>query len=281
MLENHRIRRAALSWVATAAFACAALLASPAHAVDTEELLDKAINGAHRSDSNRARDKYRHPKETLLFFGLKPNMTVVEISPSAGWYSEIIAPVLKTSGRYYAALPKISEQAPEAMKRRDAAYRQKMSGEIYLYGSPVFVSFDSAAPSFGPKGSADMVLTFRNVHNWAKAGHTAAMFSGFFDALKSGGTLGVVEHRAIPDTPLQAQIDSGYMTEAYVIEAATKAGFKLVASSDINNNPLDTKDHPGGVWNLPPNLRDVPEADRARYLAIGESDRMTLKFVKP
>ncbi len=257
------------------------LLSGPAHSLEAGSLLDEAIAGAHRSESNRARDRYRHPKETLLFFGLKPEMTVVEISPSAGWYSEILAPALKARGRYYAALPKITEQSPEPMKRRDADYRQRMSGDPALYGMPVFTSYDAASPEFAPEGSADLVLTFRNVHNWAKAGHTAAMFSGFFKALKPGGILGVVEHRAKPDTPLKAQIDSGYMTESYVIDAASKAGFRLLASSDINNNPRDTKDHPGGVWNLPPNLRDVPDTERARYLAIGESDRMTLKFVKP
>ncbi len=284
MSNNDRARFATTLRVAAAILATAAaslLLSGPAHSMDVEPLLDEAIAGAHRSDSNRARDKYRHPKETLLFFGLKPEMTVVAISPRAGWYSEILAPTLKTRGRYYAAVPKLTEQSPEVMKRRDADYRQRMSSDPGLYGMPVIVSFDATAPDFAPAGTADLVLTFRNVHNWAKAGHTAAMFSGFFKALKPGGILGVVEHRAKPDTPLKGQIDSGYMTESYVIEAATKAGFRLVASSDINNNPRDTKDHPGGVWNLPPNLRDVPDAERARYLAIGESDRMTLKFVKP
>lgn len=265
-----------------AALACVAtMLAGPAQSADTAARLDEAINGAHRSENNRARDIYRHPKETLLFFGLKADMTVVEVSPAAGWYSEIIAPVLKDQGRYYAASPRLSETSPEHMKQREANYRQMMSGKPGLYGMPIMISYDPAAPEIAPKGGADLVLTFRNVHNWAKAGTTAEMFSAFFEALKKGGVLGVVEHRAKPDTPIKVQIGSGYMTEAFVIEAATKAGFRLLASSDINNNPRDTKDHPGGVWNLPPNLRDVPEQDRARYLAIGESDRMTLKFVKP
>lgn len=284
MSENARTRFAVSLKCLAATLATAAaglLLLGPAHALDVERLLDEAIAGTHRSESHRARDQYRHPKETLLFFGLKPEMTVVEISPAAGWYSEILAPTLKTSGRYYAAVPKITEQTPEAMKRRDADYRQRMSSDPGLYGMPVVISYDPASPEFAPAGTADLVLTFRNVHNWAKAGSTAAMFAGFFKALKPGGTLGVVEHRAKPDASLKTQIDSGYMTESYVIEAATQAGFRLVASSEINNNPRDTKDHPGGVWNLPPNLRDVPDAERARYLAIGESDRMTLKFMKP
>lgn len=280
MTPDHRPRLTPFLKAAAMA-SVAVLLAGPAQSADTAALLDAAINGTHRSESNRARDTYRHPKETLLFFGLKPDMAVVEISPAAGWYSEIIAPVLKDQGSYYAASPKLSEKSPESMKQRDTSYRQMMSGKPGLYGTPIMISYDPAAPEFAPKGSADLVLTFRNVHNWAKAGNTAQMFSAFFDALKKGGVLGVVEHRAAPGTPIKAQIESGYMTEAFVIEVATKAGFRLVASSDVNNNPRDTKDHPGGVWNLPPNLRDVPEQDRARYLAIGESDRMTLKFVKP
>jgi predicted methyltransferase len=139
------------------------------------------------------------------------------------------------------------------------------------------------APGFvdaAPKGSADLVLTFRNVHNWAKAGNADAMFAVFFDLLKPGGVLGVVEHRAAPGTSFEDQIKSGYMTESYVIEVAQKAGFRLAARSEVNANPRDTKDHPEGVWTLPPVLR-LGDKDRARYLAIGESDRMTLKFVKP
>ena len=250
-------------------------------AVETEALLTDVIEGPHRSESNRNRDLYRHPKETLLFFGLKPDMTAIEISPGSGWYSEIIAPVLKSQGRFIAAVPKTNDQMPEPMKRRDATYRQMISSDTFLYGMPGIIDFDSAAPSFGQNGSADMVLTFRNVHNWAKAGHTRQMFSAFYQALKKGGILGIVEHRARQGTPIEKQVESGYMTEAYVIEAAKSVGFKLVASSAINDNPLDTKDHPGGVWNLPPSLRDVAEKDRAKYIAIGESDRMTLKFIKP
>ena len=255
--------------------------ASIAHAHDVQGLLDKVIQGPHRSDANRARDQYRHPKETLLFFGLRPDMTVVEISPANGWYTEIIAPLLAQQGRYYAAVPALNDDMPEAMKRRDTTYRQMLKATPELYGEPTVKAYDSAAPVFAPEGTADLVVTFRNVHNWAKAGHTQAMFKGFFQALKPGGMLGVVEHRAKPDTPLSKQIESGYMTEQFVIEVATAAGFRLDRSSEINSNALDTKDHPGGVWNLLPNLRGVAESDKPKYRAIGESDRMTLRFVKP
>ena len=255
--------------------------ARTAHAHEAQALLDTVIQGPHRSDANRARDQYRHPKETLLFFGLKPHMTVVEISPANGWYTEIIGPLLKQQGQYHAAVPLLTDDMPEAMKRRDAAYRQMLKSAPALYGEPTITTYDAAAPVFAPEGTADLVLTFRNVHNWAKAGHTQPMFNGFFKAVKPGGVLGVVEHRAKPGTPLSKQIESGYMTEQFVIEAAAAAGFRLDRSSEINSNSLDTKDHPGGVWNLPPNLRGVAESDKPKFRAIGESDRMTLRFVKP
>ena len=255
--------------------------ANTVHAHDVQGLLDTAIQAPHRSDANRARDQYRHPKETLLFFGLRPDMTVVEISPANGWYTEIIGPLLKKQGRYYPAVPILTDDMPEAMKRRDSAYRQMLKAAPELYGDPMITTYDAASPVFAPAGTADLVVTFRNVHNWAKAGHTQSMFKGFFQALKPSGVLGVVEHRAKPDTPLSKQIESGYMTEQFVIEAATAAGFRLDRSSEINSNALDTKDHPGGVWNLPPNLRGVAESDKPKYRAIGESDRMTLRFVKP
>jgi predicted methyltransferase len=245
------------------------------------DLLDEVIEAPHRSEENRARDRYRHPKETLLFFGLRENMTVVEISPANGWYTEILAPILKRQGKFLASPPALVADTPEPMKRRDAAYKAMVASDANLYGGMTITNFDLQKPVFGTAGSADMVLTFRNVHNWAKAGTADAMFLAFHTALKKGGVLGVVEHRARPGTSFQRQIDSGYMTEAYVIETATRAGFKWVASSDINYNPKDTTDHPGGVWNLPPNLRGVAEKDKAKYVAIGESDRMTLKFVKP
>jgi hypothetical protein len=268
-----------ISMVLTAGLAT--FLTNTALAQDNAGLLETAIKAPHRSDANRARDQYRHPKETLLFLGLQPNMTVVEISPANGWYSEIIGPFLKKQGQFYAAVPTLTDDMPEALKRRDASYRQMLKVAPEIYGNPVINTYDASAPVFAPNSAADLVVTFRNVHNWAKAGHTQSMFKGFFQALKPGGVLGVVEHRAKPGTPFTQQIESGYMTEQFVIESATAAGFRLDLSSEINSNPLDTKDHPGGVWNLLPNLRGVAENDKSKYRAMGESDRMTLRFTKP
>lgn len=252
-----------------------------AAAQDAATLIDKAMTGSHRADANKGRDKYRHPKETLLFFGLEPGMTVVEITPSRGWYTEILAPVLREKGEYYAAVGAITEKSPDFAKQNDAYYRAMLAGAPDLYGKTKISVMSPPDIKVAPAGSANLVLTFRNVHNWAKAGTADAMFKAFFDALKPGGALGVVEHRAKVDAAFQQQIDSGYMTEAYVIETAQKAGFKLENKSEINANPRDTKDYPGGVWTLPPNLRNVADADKPKFLAIGESDRMTLKFVKP
>lgn len=260
--------------------AIAAAGLSPSQAQDIETLIDQAMTGGHRSDANKARDKYRHPKETLLFFGLEPDMTVVEITPGMGWYTQILAPVLRDRGTLYAAVFAVTDQSPEFLRNMDKSYRGMLAARPDLYGKVKLSVLSPGSMQVAPPGSADRILTFRNVHNWAKAGTADAMFKAFHDALKPGGILGVVEHRARLGTGFQRQIDSGYMTEDYVIETAKKAGFKLVNKSEINANPRDTTDHPGGVWTLPPNLRNVAEADKPKYLAIGESDRMTLKFVK-
>lgn len=266
--------------LALATGAVSATLCAVAWAQGADTLIDQAMVGDHRAEANKARDKYRHPKETLLFFGLRPDMAVVEISPSRGWYTEILAPVLRDRGQYYAAVSAVTEKTPDALRKNDADYRGMLAAAPQLYGKVKLSAISPGSLQVAPPGSADLVLTFRNVHNWAKAGTAEAMFKAFHDALKSGGTLGVVEHRAKPDTSFQQQIDTGYMTEAYVVETAQKAGFKLINKSEINANPRDTKDYAGAVWTLPPTLR-YGDQDRDKYLAIGESDRMTLKFVKP
>ena len=275
MKAMEKMIRAALAAGMVSTVFCAAAWAQSA-----DSLIDKVMVGEHRALANKARDKYRHPKETLLFFGLRPEMTVVEISPSRGWYTEILAPVLRDAGQYYAAVAAVTEKTPDAMKKNDADYRAMLAAAPDLFGKVKLSVLTPGALQVAPPGSADMVLTFRNVHNWAKAGTVDAMFKAFHDALKSGGTLGVVEHRAKPDTSFEKQIETGYMSEAYVVEIAQKAGFRLVNKSEINSNPKDTKDYPGGVWTLPPTLR-YGDQDRDKYLAIGESDRMTLKFLKP
>lgn len=246
----------------------------------TAAQLERIAAGEHRSAANKARDAHRHPVETLLWFGLRPNMTVVEITPGGGWYTEILAPFLKDEGRYYAAGPDVN--SPSSFARNMAQrFQAKLDAAPELYGAAITTVL--AAPDhteIAPPGSADMVLTFRNVHNWMDAGTADAIFAAMFRALKPGGILGVVEHRADAAQPQDPRARSGYVTEEYVIALANKAGFELAGRSEINANPKDSKDHPQGVWMLPPNLSGG-EQDRARYLAIGESDRMTLRFIKP
>ncbi|SFK38374.1 class I SAM-dependent methyltransferase [Rhodanobacter glycinis] len=254
-------------------------LVPPTSASDfTASQLDTVLAGTWRPAADRARDAYRHPKATLQFFGIQPDQTVVEINPAGGWYSEILAPLLRDNGDYVAAEPAPSGGA-EA-KRSDSTLRAKFAANPAVYGKAHIVEYDPKAPVFGPPGSADAVLTFRNVHNWVQAGTAPAMFKAFFAVLQPGGVLGVVDHRAPAGATLAAVKGSGYLPTSYVVKLATAAGFKLDARSEINANPKDTKDYPKGVWTLPPTLA-LGSKDRAKYLAIGESDRMTLRFVKP
>lgn len=243
--------------------------------------LAQALDGPQRSAANRARDVYRHPLETLEFFGISDSMTVVEISPGAGWYTEILAPYLSSSGRYVAAGPVNDASASAARKKSIADFAAKLAADPKSYGRVTMAELglpNRWAP-IAP-GTADMVLTFRNVHNWVSGGFEREMFAAFYRSLKSGGVLGIVEHRARPEATLEQMKQSGYMTQDYVVQLATDAGFRFVGWEEINANPKDTKDYADGVWTLPPTLR-LGDTDREKYLAIGESDRMTLKFVKP
>ena len=255
------------------------MLVPPTSASDfTASQLDSVLAGSWRSPANRARDVYRHPKATLQFFGVRPDRTVIEITPGGGWYAEILAPLLHDNGHYIAA-----EKAPAAdseARSDDSALRRKFAADATHYGNARIVQFDPKAPVLGAPASADLVLTFRNVHNWVMAGTAPTMFKAFFAVLKPGGVLGVVDHRAADGASLEAVKHSGYLPTAYVVKLATEAGFTLDESSEINANPKDTRDYPKGVWTLPPTLT-LGEQDRAKYLAIGESDRMTLRFVKP
>ncbi len=267
------------SLLAAAALTACAPMALTQSNVSAE--LDRAIAGTHRPAAHRLRDQYRHPRETLLFFGLRPEMTVVEIWPGSGWYSEIIGPVLHERGRYYLAQHDVTNpKAPDWQRKARAHQEQTVAHQPAVYGKPVFTAFGlPEQTAIAPAGSADLVLTFRNVHNWSNQKTDQAAFKAFFDALKPGGTLGVVEHRARPGTAFERMVKTGYMTEAYVVGLAEKAGFKLEAQSEINANPRDTTDHPNGVWTLPPVRRG--NLDPEKYSAIGESDRMTLRFRKP
>ena len=253
-----------------------------AHAADTQPIAAgqyaDVLKGTWRAPQNVVRDVYRHPQQTLQFFGLRANQTVIEITPGGGWYSEILAPLLKQKGHYIAAL-----QAPasgEYFKKAADSLRQKFAADPEHYAQARFVEFDPKTPVLGQPGSADAVLTFRNVHNWVMADTAPNMFQAFFKVLKPGGVLGVVDHRAKDGASLDDIKHSGYLTTAYVVQLATDAGFVLDGQSEINANPKDTKDYPDGVWTLPPSLK-LGEQDKARYLAIGESDRMTLRFIKP
>jgi len=241
--------------------------------------IDQVLAGDWRSDKNKARDQYRHPKQTLEFFGVKSGTTLIELTPGGGWYAEILAPLFKGSGNYIAAIVTPKKKEGEDAQDMDALSK-KFAGDPARYGEAKVEQFDLKAPNLGAPGSADMVVTFRNVHNWVMADAAPGMFKACFDVLKPGGVLGVTDHRAAPGADLEKIKKSGYLPEDFVIKLATDAGFKLDAKSEINANPKDTKDYPEGVWTLPPSLA-LKEKDQEKYLAIGESDRMTLRFVKP
>lgn len=249
---------------------------------ESENLWHSVLNSELRSDKNKQRDQYRHPQETLSFIGVEPGMTVVEIAPGGGWYTEILSPLLGKDGKLYAAhydpnsTIEYYRNSREKFSNKIAADAEQYSNvEITVFQPPEL--FDIA-----PKGSADAVVTFRNVHNWLRGGREAAVvsFKAMYEVLKPGGVLGVVEHRLPKDMRQDDKASSGYMHQDFVISVAQEAGFKLVATSEINANPKDTAEHPKGVWTLPPSLR-LGDEDKEKYLSIGESDRMTLKFVKP
>jgi predicted methyltransferase len=251
--------------------------------------LASAISGSWRSPENVARDLYRKPAEALTFWGLKPGMTVLELQPGGGWWTEILAPYARmTGGAYFATAadlgnPELSQQAKDARAR----FAQRFADEK-IYGKVNLVNFGAKSSGLGAPGSVDFVLNGRNIHNWMANGMVDKVLAESFAVLKPGGVLAIEEHRNAADTAQDPKAASGYVTEAYVIAAAEKAGFKLAARSDVYANPKDTRDHPFGVWTLPPVKRTAPAGqpenpsfDRAKYDAIGESDRMALRFVKP
>jgi len=244
--------------------------------------VEKWMNGPHRAPGNAARNRFRHPQQTLSFLGLDPSMTVVEVWPSGGWYTEILAPVLRENGKYYAAgFALTAKRTPAWRKKVQEDFQVKLAANPELYDRVVVTELSiPERTEMAPPGTADMVLTFRNVHNWMNGDYAPAMFDAMFAALKPRGVLGVVEHRAPKGTSRAQMVQSGYVTEAHVKALAKNAGFRFVEKSEINANAKDTADHPAGVWTLPPTLR-LGEKDRAKFVAIGESDRMTLRFIKP
>lgn len=251
------------------------------HASSTEtSSLASAIAHPNRSDAHRARDGERHPEETLTFFGVAPDMYVIELSPGSGWYSEILARYLKEQGQFVAAHWDMNADLSEGYRRARGQYDEKFAN-VDEYGAVTIIPFNPPTTvNLGPAASADRVLSFRNMHSWHRSGALPSVFSAAFDVLKPGGVFGVVGHRLPENREQDPEARSGYMHQSLVVSVAEQAGFILEASSEINANPNDTADHPNGVWNLAPSLR-VEEGDEKDYAAIGESDRFTLRFIKP
>ena len=249
--------------------------------------LAEAVAGDWRSDEEKARDAWRHPAETLDFFEIEPGETVIEIWPGGGWYTEVIAPFLKGEGTYIAAGP--DPAASDYAQRAYDNFSGRFMADAETFGDVEFVAISrDTGPLMADGECADVVLTFRNIHNWMSGQYADKMFSDMYDALCPGGTLGVVEHRLNSADTQAPGAPSGYVHEDYARQLAEDAGFIFEEASEINANPLDTKDHPGGVWNLPPNLRstdanreEIENYDASVFEAIGESDRMTLRFRKP
>ena len=258
----------------------AALAVSPglAHAQSVPPDLARWVDSPSRSANNRARDHWRKPGQTIAFLGIKPTDTVVEVLPgSVGYWLEILAPYLRDKGRYIAAGR--DEAATENYRRDHERLLAKLAAEPDLYGKVVVTKFNADKHPIAPDGSADHVLTFRNLHNWIERKEVEGSLRAFHRALKPGGSLGVADHRGRIDRSQEAQMSSGYVREDVAFAYIENAGFRRVASSEIKSNPNDTKDHENGVWSLPPTFRGG-DKDRAKYQAIGESDRFLLKFRK-
>ena len=237
-----------------------------------------ALEGDHRSEANKKRDVYRHPRETLEFFGLEEGQTVVELSPGGGWYTEVLAPLTR-KGTFYAA--HFNANAPSGYAKKSLGrYLQKLGSNMDIYGGVVVSELPSRDDSeIAPAGSVDMIVAFRNIHSWLRGDDLQRVLKASHSALKPGGTLGIVQHRSRKEISFDDMKSSGYVTEQILISMVEEAGFKLEARSEINGNTRDPADHPKGVWNLPPSFADG-EKEKQRYIDIGESDRMTLRFKK-
>jgi len=255
------------------------ILSTTVVAGDISVELDKVLQGSQRDARNVTRDVYRHPKETLMIFGIEPNMKVLEIWPGRGWYTEILAPFLRDSGELTVA--SFGDEHPTKYLRNvHIDFMKKINAEPDTYGKVKTVVFDNNGYLADiPDNSLDMVVTFRNTHNWIRYGGIEEVFVAFHRVLKPGGTLGIVQHRADKGSDPKVTAEKGYVPKSYLINIVEDAGFELDESSEINANLADSKDYPEGVWSLPPSYREK-DKDRERYTAIGESDRMTLRFRK-
>jgi predicted methyltransferase len=268
-----------------------AAVSSWASDLPVEARIEQAMFGDHRSEANMSRNRYRHPVGTLTFLGVQDGMNVMEIWPGAGWYTEILAPVMRHHGQFIVATydADVTDQ-PQYRYRLQMELLEKFSSRADVYDQVAIVPFSPpASASLGAAESIDVILTFRNTHGWIGDGIAESVFAEFARVLKPGGILGVVQHRAAAGADPVKSAESGYVPEAAVIELARKAGLYLEAKSEVNANPRDTRDHAGGVWSLPPGLALCEELEvaeelaacQAKYQAIGESDRMTLRFRKP
>jgi predicted methyltransferase len=267
--------------MARLAHVLAALLAVACLEAGADEALRDAIAATHRTPASVARDAVRKPYEELLFLGLRPDATVVEISPGGGYWTEILAPYLRDRGKLYVAqYPLESVKGRAGYERAHKAFQDKLAGNEPVYGRVTVTDFAKGYYDVAPPGSADFVLTFRNLHNWVAGDYAEAALAAFHRALKPGGILGIEDHRARTDIPQDPKAKDGYLREDYTLELVRRAGFEFVGKSEILANPRDTKDHPKGVWTLPPTLA-LGDQDRAKYLAIGEADNYLLKFRKP
>jgi predicted methyltransferase len=276
MFANLRLAAAA---IASASAVLLAGCAASSSRQSTAAALTGLLAADYRPEESRARDRYRHPKETLLFFGIRPEMSVLEVWPEPGWYTEVIAPLVRDKGKYYAAVIAADPESKYITQRLDK-YRQKLAERPDLYDHVAVVSFPADGSDAVPPASVDMVVTFRNIHNWMSRGTTAQAFATMYRALRPGGVLGVVEHRGNPAVAQDPKAKSGYVNEEYAIKLIEAQGFRLVGKSEVNANSRDTKDYEQGVWTLPPTYR-LGDKDHDKYAAIGESDRFTLRFVKP
>jgi len=246
----------------------------------TASALDVALAGSQRTAADRGRDQYRHPKQTLLFFGIRPGMRVLQVWPESGWYTEIIAPLLQARGVGYIAGVIAPDPGSRFLQARLAGYRRLLASRPDLYGGVKVVTFPLNGTDVLQPGSVDMVVSFGDLHEWMALGVAQQALVTIYRALAPGGVFGVVDNRGDPAVPQDPRAKSGYVRQDYAIRLIEAAGFRLVASSQVNANPKDTRNYPAGVWTLPPDYR-LGNIDRARYDAIGESDRFTLKFVKP
>ncbi|MEE8528209.1 MAG: methyltransferase [Gammaproteobacteria bacterium] len=260
------------------------LAAAPATSGETggdsaEQAIAAALSGDHRVATESARDIYRHPQATLLFFGLQPGMIVIEMWPGGGWYTAVLAPALGAEGHLIAAT--YSEAPPDYRPRVYRQFLNRLEANETVYGNVELHLYEPPKRTgLGPAASADMVVTFRNAHNWINHEISDTVFADMYAVLKPGGVLGFVQHRGKEDWDVEDSAPQGYVPESAIIRLAEKAGFTLEARSEVNANPKDAKDYSKGVWSLPPTYR-LEDEDREFYTSIGESDRMTLKFVKP